>query len=83
MIGVSKDSVASQKKFADKLDLSFPLLADSGGRVIESYGVAGLLGFSKRKTFLIDSKGKIAKVYGSVSPEEHAGEVARDLASVP
>ena len=82
MIGVSKDTVASQKKFADKLDLSFPLLADSDGSVIESYGVAGLLGFSKRKTFLIDSKGRIAKVYGSVSPAKHAGEVAADLASV-
>ena len=83
MIGVSKDSVASQKKFGDRLDLSFPLLADSGGKVIESYGVAGLMGFSKRKTFLIDSKGRIAKIYESVSPGKHAGDVARDLDSVP
>ena len=39
-------------------------------------------GIAKRKSFLIDSKGKIAKVYESVSPAKHAGEVAEALAGV-
>jgi len=81
-VGVSKDAVQSQRRFADKLDLGFPLLADADGVVIKAYGVDGLLGFAKRKTFLIDSKGKIAKIYESVSPKEHAAEVAEALKEV-
>jgi peroxiredoxin Q/BCP len=76
--------VRAQKAFAEKNDLNFRLLADADGEVIARYGVAGLaFGVAKRKSFLIDSKGKIAKVYESVSPAKHAGEVAADLASVP
>jgi len=81
-VGVSKDTVEAQKKFAQKNDLTFPLLADSQGDVIRRYGVDLAFGIAKRKTFLIDSKGKIAKIYESVSPKTHAAEVARDLKSV-
>lgn len=81
-MGVSKDSAQSQKKFADKLGLGFPLLADADGVVIKAYGVDGLFGFAKRKTFLVDSKGTIAKIYESVSPKEHAAEVAEALKEV-
>jgi peroxiredoxin Q/BCP len=80
---VSKNTVEAQKKFADRNRLTFRLLADAGGDVIELYGVGLPFGFAKRKTFLIDSKGKIAKVYESVSPAKHAAEVASDLTSVP
>lgn len=83
VLGVSKDTVETQKRFAEKNGLTFRLLADADGEVIKSYGVALPFGFAKRKTFLIDSKGKIAKVYESVSPAKHAAEVAVDLASVP
>jgi peroxiredoxin Q/BCP len=82
VLGVSKDTVASQRKFADKFRLGFPLLADPGGAVIKAYGVDGLLGFAKRKTFLIDSKGKIAKVIDDVNASRHAAEVAEALAGV-
>jgi len=81
-VGVSKDTVEAQKKFAQKNDLTFPLLADSQGDVIRRYGVDLAFGIAKRKTFLIDSKGKIAKIYESVSPKTHAAEVAGDLKSV-
>jgi peroxiredoxin Q/BCP len=80
---VSKDSVDAQKKFAAKNGVLFRLLADEDGEVIKRYGVALPFGFAKRKTFLIDSSGKIARVYESVSPAKHAAEVAADLASVP
>ena len=80
---MSKDTVEAQKKFAKKNALTFELLADEDGEVIKRYGVDLAFGIAKRKSFLIDSKGKIAKVYESVSPAKHAGEVAADLASVP
>ena len=83
VLGVSKDTVAAQKKFAEKNRLTFRLLADDKSEVIALYGVGLAFGIAKRKSFLIDSKGKIAKVYESVSPARHAGEVAGDLASVP
>ena len=80
---MSKDAVETQRLFAKKNRLTFRLLADEDGAVIKRYGVGLPFGFAKRKSFLIDSKGKIAKVYGSVSPAEHAAEVAADLVSVP
>jgi peroxiredoxin Q/BCP len=80
---VSKDSVDTQKKFADKNRVTFRLLADAKGEVIRLYGVDLAFGVAKRKTFLIDSKGRIAKVYASVSPAKHAAEVAKDLETVP
>ena len=72
----------SKAKFATKHGLTFPLLADADGKVIEAYGVDGLFGFAKRKTFLIDSKGKIAKVLEEVHSEVHAAEVAEALEGV-
>ena len=80
---MSKDTVEAQAKFAKKNALTFGLLADEDGEVIKRYGVDLAFGIAKRKSFLIDSKGKIAKVYESVSPAKHAREVAADLASVP
>jgi thioredoxin-dependent peroxiredoxin len=82
VLGVSKDSVDAQKKFAVKNRLTFRLLADEEGDVIRRYGVDLAFGIAKRKSFLVDSKGKIAKVYETVAPAKHAAEVARDLASV-
>ena len=79
---MSKDTVEAQKKFAEKNKLTFRLLADEESEVIELYGVGLAFGVAKRKSFLIDSKGKIARVYESVSPAKHAGEVAKDLESV-
>ena len=79
---MSKDTVEAQARFAKKNSLTFRLLADAKGEVIKLYGVDGLLGYSKRQSFLIDSKGKIAKVYEKVSPAKHAAEVIEDLAAV-
>ncbi len=80
---MSKNTVEAQAKFAKKNALTFGLLADEDGEVIKRYGVDLAFGIAKRKSFLIDSKGKIAKVYESVSPAKHAREVAADFASVP
>ena len=82
VLGVSKDAVDSQRAFAEKTGVTFRLLADADGGVIKRYGVDLAFGFAKRKTFLIDSKGRIAKLYESVSPKEHAKEVAEALTDV-
>ena len=82
VLGVSKDAVRTQKAFAEKYKLTFRLLADADGAVIKAYGVDGLLGFAKRKTFLIDSKGKIGKVLNHVDAAVHAAEVEKELETV-
>jgi thioredoxin-dependent peroxiredoxin len=86
VFGVSVDSVASHKKFAEKNRLSFTLLADEDKKVVNAYGVWGRKKFmgkeyegTMRTSFLIDPNGKIAKVYENVKPEEHAKEVLEDL----
>ena len=86
VLGVSVDSVASHKKFAEKFELPFTLLADTTKEVVSAYGVFGekkMMGRTymgiRRSSFLIDPKGKIAKAYEKVRPEFHAAEVIADL----
>ena len=86
VLGVSTDSVARHKKFEDKYSLPFTLLADENREVVKAYGVwqpkklAGreFLG-TKRISFLIDSGGKIAKIYEKVKPATHAEDVLADF----
>lgn len=76
VFGISADSVASHKRFADKYTLPFPLLADAKRQVISAYGI------SSRMSFLIDPTGAIKKIYEKVKPEIHAEEVLADLATL-
>jgi peroxiredoxin Q/BCP len=78
ILGVSKDSVASHKKFAEKYHLNFPILSDESKEIIKSYDALGALG-TRRITYLIDPKGKINKIYKNVNPTVHAGDILRDL----
>ena len=78
ILGVSKDSVASHKKFAEKYHLNLPLLSDESKEIIKAYDAWGALG-TKRKTFLIDPNGEIKKVYENVNPTVHAGEIIKDI----
>jgi peroxiredoxin Q/BCP len=82
VLGVSPDSPKSHAKFKEKYSLPFPLLADSGHKVCDQYGVWGPKKFAGREyegvlrtTFLIDSNGRIAKVFENVRPAEHSAEV--------
>lgn len=86
ILGVSKDSVKSHKKFADKFSLPFPLLSDETGEVVEKYGSWGKKKFMGREymgifrnSFLIDEEGKIAKVYEAVKPAHHVSEIHKDV----
>jgi len=86
VIGISKDSVTSHVKFAEKYDLPFVLLSDPDRVAIEAYGVwqekkmAGKVGMGVvRTTFLIDENGLIAKVMPKVKPDTNAAEILAEL----
>jgi peroxiredoxin Q/BCP len=89
VLGVSPDEVADVKKFAEKFDLEFTLLADADHAVAEAYGVWGEKSMYGRKymgasraTFLIDPEGKIARVFPKVSPKTHDDVVLEALAEL-
>ena len=82
VFGVSTDDEKSHQKFISKFQLPFDLLADTDKSIVESYGVWGEKSMygkkymgTLRKTFLIDEKGKIAKIFDKVNVSEHADEV--------
>ena len=86
VLGVSKDTPASHKKFATKYNLPFTLLSDRSGDVIDAYGAwqnksmfgRSFMGIS-RISYLIDKEGKIQKVYPKVDPASHALEILSDV----
>ena len=82
VIGISKDSVSSHEKFAEKYNLPFILLSDSDLQAIQAYGVwqeKKLYGKTSmgtvRTTFIIDEQGRIIKVMPKVKPDTNAAEV--------
>ena len=82
VVGVSKDSIESHAKFKAKHDLSVVLASDPDGKVVQSYGCwveKSLYGRKymgiDRSTFLIDPKGKIARIWRKVKVPGHAEEV--------
>jgi len=83
VFGLSLDSVASHKLFAEKYNLPFSLLADETGEVSKLYdSLRKLLGYAKRNTFIVDPKGNIAKIYLSVDPKTHSEMVLSDLSNL-
>ncbi len=88
VLGVSPDPVAKVKKFHDKFDLDFQLLADEGHAVAESYGVwveksmYGRKYFgNERTTFVIGPDGSVTAVLRKVKPAEHDQQVLGALAA--
>ena len=82
VIGISRDSVASHVKFAEKYALPFVLLSDPERQAIEAYGVwqekknYGKVSMGVvRSTFIIDEKGIIEKVMPKVKPDTNAAEI--------
>ncbi len=80
--GVSRDSLESHREFASKHQLPFSLLDDEQGRIAAAYGVSSFLGMNSRKTFLIDSSGRIARVFPDVDPASHANELLAAIAEL-
>jgi peroxiredoxin Q/BCP len=90
VIGVSRDSVESHRKFREKYQLSFPLASDTDGSVTEAYGVWGQKSMYGRKymgiersTFLIDKTGIIRDIWRKVKVPGHAAEVLGALSKLP
>ena len=86
VIGVSKDSVASHKKFEEKYGLPFPLLADTERKVIQAYDVwkektvfgktsLGII----RTTYLIDEEGTIEKAFSNVKAADNPAEMLAEI----
>jgi peroxiredoxin Q/BCP len=85
ILGVSVDTAESHKDFCAKEGLNFKLLADVDAKVSGEYGsVMDYNGktYSARNTFIIDPKGKIAKVFVKVNPAVHSEEVLAALAEL-
>lgn len=89
VIGVSPDKVPAIEKFAQKYGLTFPLASDPDGATAQAYGAWGEKVFMGRRsiglirsTFLVDARGRIAKVWKKVKVDGHAAavlEAARSL----
>ena len=86
VVGISKDSVASHVKFAEKYDLPFILLSDPDRVAIEAYGVwqekkmCGKVSMGVvRTTFIIDEDGNIEKVMPKVKPDTNAADILAEL----
>ena len=78
VLGISADDVERHKKFAEKLGLKFPLLADPEKKVIQAYGAWGTKNLYGKKvegtmryTYVIDPEGRIVKIIKRAKPEEH------------
>lgn len=82
IIGVSADSIAAQKKFSDKYNFHYPLLADENKEILNAYGVWGPKKFMGREydgihrtTFIIDEKGIIENIITEVKTKEHTKQI--------
>jgi thioredoxin-dependent peroxiredoxin len=89
VIGISPDPVEEVKRFADKFDLEFTLLADADHAVAEAYGTWGEKSMYGRKymgvaraTFLIAPDGRIARAFPKVSPKTHDDVVLEALSEL-
>jgi len=82
VVGVSSDGNDAHRAFAEKYKLPFPLIADEDHAWAQAFGVTTRAGFASRVSFLLDAKGKVAKVYPQVDPGMHAEEVLKDVAAL-
>ena len=87
--GISKDSIESHLKFKKKYDLKFDLLSDEKLSVIKKYGAWGMKSFLGKKykgvirsTILINSKGKIHKIWSNVRVKDHAKSVLEEVNNI-
>lgn len=84
VIGVSKDSAASHKKFAEKYQLPFTLLADTSTEMIQTFGAWGEKSLYGRKymgtlreTFIFDESGTLVEIIDRVDTKNHAAQILK------
>lgn len=82
VVGVSKDSAASHRKFKDKYELPFTLLSDTSTEMLQSFGAWGekkmygktVMG-TIRKTFIFDEEGILTEIIEKVDTKNHAAQI--------
>jgi len=86
VVGISPDSIVSHKKFADKFNFGFNLIADTDTKILQSYGVWGeksMYGKSYmgvlRTTFVINENGIIEKIFDKVDTKNHSDQIIKAL----
>ncbi len=84
VVGVSADSEKSHKKFIEKHELPFPLIADTEKEILKAYGVWGPKKFMGREflginrtTFVIDQEGTIEEIIGKVKTKDHTSQIIK------
>ena len=89
VLGISPDSPKSHRKFKEKFQLPYTLIADVGHAIAEQYGVWQQKSMYGKKywgvvrtTFIIDAEGRIAKVFEKVNAEGHGPQVADAVAAL-
>ena len=82
VIGVSKDSAASHRKFADKYDLPFTLLSDTSTQMLQNFGAWGekkmygkTVKGTIRRTFIFDENGILERIIEKVDTKNHASQI--------
>lgn len=76
VLGVSVDGAESHRKFTEKFNIPYPLVADADAKIAEAYGVYNAeRKMARRVTFLIDEQGNIQRVFDPVKPDMHPREV--------
>ncbi len=78
VVGSSYDSIESHKRFIEKYQLPFPLIADEDRKVAAIFGVAGKM-VANRATFIIGKDGKILYANPAVDPKMHSAEIRSEL----
>ena len=86
VVGVSKDSEASHRKFIEKYSLPFPLISDKDTTIQQAYGAWGLKKFmgreymgTLRKTFVIDEQGVIEDIIEKVNTKNHTSQILKEV----
>lgn len=89
VLGISKNTVKSHTKFANKYSLNFPILSDESLETIKAYGAWGRKKFMGREfegtfrnSYLINPKGEIVKTYEGVKPDKHVTEILEDVSAL-
>ena len=82
ILGASFDTPAENRAFKEKFGFPYDLLCDVERKAGLAYGTAenADAGYAARVSFLIDPEGRIARVYGKVTPADHPAEVLNDIA---
>jgi peroxiredoxin Q/BCP len=75
IFGISKDKLSTQRRFKEKYNLKYELIADESGDIIRSFGISKKTGSAERKTFIINPDGKIAHIFEKVDVKNHGKEI--------